>query len=128
MTDEAGKICSHQIDEIRAIALTYDVGTCLQCAAAIKAYLKIYQLKGRHIRVETLSPYGLQGIIYDDGTNQQIATNGFHEGIVIEVEGQEKVFDNLYPEGEGKPMTLWLQDLVVIPGNRLNFTIVEELE
>lgn len=126
MTDEAGKICSNQIDDIREIALTYEVGTCLQCAAAIKAYLKSQKLKGTHIRAETLSPQGLQGIIYDDGTNQQIATNGFHEGIVIEVEGLEKVFDNLYPEG--KPMTLWLQDLVVIPGNRLNLTIIEELE
>ncbi len=86
--------------------------------------MKSQKLKGRNIRVETLSPHGLQGIIYDDGTNQQIATNGFHEGIVIEIEGVEKVFDNLYPEG--KPIELWLQDLVVIPGNRLNFMLVEQ--
>lgn len=98
----------------------------MQCAAAIKAYLKSRKLKGKHIRVETLFPHGLQGIIYDDGTNQQIATNGFHEGIVIEIEGVEKVFDNLYPEG--KLIELWFQDLVIIPGNRLSFTLVEQFE
>lgn len=126
MTDEGGKICENQIHEIRVIAEQYDIGTCVQCAAVIKAYLKSQKLKGRHIRVETISPHGLQGIIYDDGTNQQIATNGFPEGIVIEIEGVEKVFDNLYPEG--KPIELWLQDLVVIPGNRLNVAIVDQFE
>lgn len=118
MSNEGGKISDRQIDEIRAIAQQYDIGTCLQCAVAIKSYLKSQQIKGRHIRVETLSPNGLQGIIYDDGTNQQIATNGFHEGIAIDIEGVEKVFDNLYHEG--KPINEWLQDLVVIPGNQLN--------
>ncbi|NES19277.1 MAG: hypothetical protein F6K41_10195 [Symploca sp. SIO3E6] len=98
----------------------------VKCATEIKTYLKSKKLKGKHIRVETLSPYGLQGIIYDDGKNQQIATNGFHEGIVIEIEGVERVFDNLYPEG--KPIEQWFQDLVVIPGNRLNFVLVEQFE
>jgi Papain fold toxin 2 len=118
MSNEGGKITDHQIDEIRALAELYDIGTCLQCAAAIKSYLKSQQIKGRHIRVETISPYGLQGIIYDDGINQQIATNGFHEGIAIDIEGVEKVFDNLYHEG--KSIDQWLQNLVVIPGNQLN--------
>lgn len=45
---------------------------------------------------------------------------------MIEIEGVEKVFDNLYPEG--KPIELWLQDLVVIAGNRLNLVIVEQFE
>lgn len=126
MTDEGGIFSENQIEEIRALAEQYDVGTCLQCATAIKPYLKSQKLQGRHIRVETLSPHGLQGIIYDDVTNQQIATNGFPEGIVIEIEGVERVFDNLYPEG--KPIDLWFQDLVVIPGNRLNLVIVEPFE
>lgn len=112
------KISAFQIEQIRAIAEQYDIGTCLSCATEIKSYLKSQQIKGRHIRVETLSPYGLKGIIYDDETNQQIATNGFHEGIAIDIEGVEKVFDNLYHEG--KPINQWLQDLVVIPGNQLN--------
>jgi Papain fold toxin 2 len=124
MSNEGGKIRLNQIDEVRTIALAYDIGTCVQCAAAIKAYLKSQKLQGKHIRVETLSQYGLQGIIYDDATNQQIANNGYHEGIIIQIEDVEKVFDNLYPEG--KPIELWLQDLVVIPGNRLNWSIVEQ--
>ncbi len=124
MSNEGAKISDRQIDEIRAIAEQYDIGTCLQCATAIKSYLKFQQIKGRHIRVETLSPCGLQGIIYDDGTSQQIATNGFHEGIAINIEGVEKVFDNLYHEG--KPIDQWLQDLVVIPGNQLNLINKDE--
>ncbi|BAZ11428.1 hypothetical protein NIES4071_32540 [Calothrix sp. NIES-4071] len=123
MADEGG-IRLNQINEVTKIALAYDIGTCVQCAAAIKAYLKSQKLKGKHIRVETLSQSGLEGIIYDDATNQQIANNGYHEGIIIEIEGVEKVFDNLYPRG--KPIELWLQDLVVIPGNRLNWSIVEQ--
>jgi Papain fold toxin 2 len=126
MTDERGENVENQLGQIRALAEQYDIGTCLQCAIAIKAFLKDQNIKGRHIRVETLSPHGLQGIIYDDGTNQQIATNGFHEGIAIEIEGVEKVFDNLYPEG--KPIDQWRQDLVVIPGNQLNIIIKEEFE
>ncbi len=124
MSNEGGKITDRQIDEIRAISEQHDIGTCLQCATAIKSYLKSQQIKGRHIRVETISSCGLQGIIYDDGTNQQIATNGFHEGIAIDISGVEKIFDNLYHEG--KLIDEWLQDLVVIPGNQLNFINKEE--
>ncbi|MFB2975767.1 papain fold toxin domain-containing protein [Microseira sp. BLCC-F43] len=95
MTDTGGEIGIDRLDQIRAIAEQYDIGSCRQCAIAIKEFVKLQNIKGRHIRVETLSPHGLQGIIYDDGTNQQIATNGFHEGIAIEIEGVQKVFDNL---------------------------------
>ncbi|MDY7005158.1 MAG: papain fold toxin domain-containing protein [Cyanobacteriota bacterium] len=124
MTNEGGKISAIQIQQIQLIAKQYDIGTCLQCAAAIKSYLKSQKIQGRHIRVETFSPYALQGIIYDDGTNQQIATNGFHEGIAINIEGIEKVFDNIY--NEGKPIDKWFQDLVVIPGNQLNLINKEQ--
>lgn len=124
MSHEGEKISAFQIEQIRVIAQQYDIGTCLSCATEIKSYLQSQQIKGRHIRVETLSPYGLQGIIYDDETNQQIATNGFHEGIAIDIEGVEKVFDNLYHEG--KPINQWLQDLVVIPGNKLNLINKEQ--
>jgi len=50
MNNEGGQIREHQIDELRAIALAYDIGTCVQCATAIKAYLKSQQLTGKHIR------------------------------------------------------------------------------
>lgn len=111
-------IGKRQILRIQQIAEQYDVGSCVQCALTIKAYLKSQNLPGRFIRLETLSPHGIQGIIYDDASNQQIATNGFHEAIAIEVAGVTTVFDNLYPQG--KPLDRWLKDLVVIPGNQLN--------
>ncbi|MUG99101.1 hypothetical protein F7734_45160 [Scytonema sp. UIC 10036] len=53
MKSEGGKIRFNQIDDIKAIVAQYDIGTCVQCAVAIKAYLKSQKLKGRHIRVET---------------------------------------------------------------------------
>jgi hypothetical protein len=86
--------------------------------------LKANKIRGRQIRVETNSAQGLLGIIYDDGTNQQVANNGYHEAIVIEVEGVETVFDNIY--ADGKPLEDWLIDLVVIPGNRLIIITKEE--
>ncbi len=116
-------IGERQLKKIQEIAEQYDVGTCVQCALSIKAYLKYQNLPGRFIRLETLSPHGLQGIIYDDASNQQIATNGFHEAIAIDVAGVPTVFDNLYPQG--KPLERWLQDLVVIPGNQLNIVKYE---
>ena len=82
------------------------------------------KIRGRQIRVETNSAQGLLGIIYDDGTNQQVANNGYHEAIVIEIEGVETVFDNIY--ADGKPLEDWLIDLVVIPGNRLIIITKEE--
>ena len=44
MSKEGGKITDRQIDEIRVISEQYDIGTCLQCAAAIKSYLKFQQM------------------------------------------------------------------------------------
>jgi hypothetical protein len=43
MSHEGG-ISLNQIDEVRTIALAYDIGTCMQCATAIKAYLKSHPL------------------------------------------------------------------------------------
>ena len=118
MDRDPESIGKHQLQKIQEIAEQYDVGTCVQCALTIKAYLKYQNLPGRFIRLETLSPHGLQGIICDDASNQQIATNGFHEAIAIKVAGVTTVFDNLYPQG--KPLEDWLKDFVVIPGNQLN--------
>ncbi len=86
--------------------------------------MKANKIRGRQIRVETNSAQGLLGIIYDDGTNQQVANNGYHEAIVIEIEGVETVFDNIY--ADGKLLENWLIDLVVIPGNRLIILTKEE--
>ncbi|MGL5191981.1 MAG: papain fold toxin domain-containing protein [Chroococcales cyanobacterium] len=125
-SDNGGQNNRYLFEAIRAIAEQYDIGTCGQCATAIKTYLKIQNIPYKHLRVETFSPQGLQGVIYDDGKNIQIATNGFHEGILLEIAGIDMVFDNLYPEG--KPWGPWFQDLVVIPGNRLTVIIKEQLE
>ena len=78
MDRDPESIGKHQLQKIQEIAEQYDVGTCVQCALTIKAYLKYQNLPGRFIRLETLSPHGLQGIIYDDASNQQIALGASH--------------------------------------------------
>ncbi|MEZ2249085.1 papain fold toxin domain-containing protein [Microcoleus sp.] len=94
------------------------IGTCEQCAQLVKTEISRINIAGRHIRLETNGKNGILGLIWDDGTNQQIATNGFHEAIAIEFNNQTIVFDNIYPQG--KPLEKWLNDLVVCSGNKLN--------
>ncbi len=113
-----------QINSIKKIASQYDIGNCIQCANKIKYYLKVQNIKGKHLRIETISSHGLMGIIYDDQSNQQIATNGYHEGILVIIEKVETVFDNLYPQG--KILQQWFNDFVVIPGNELTLKVIEQ--
>ncbi len=94
------------------------IGTCEQCAHLVKTEMSLRNMVGRHIRLETNGRNGVLGLIWDDGTNQQIATNGFHEAIVIEINKEQMVFDNIYPQG--KSLEQWLNDLVVCSGNQLN--------
>jgi Papain fold toxin 2 len=88
-----------EIQQIRAIARLYGLGECDRCADAIQQYLVERQLPGQRLLIKTRSPTGIAGHIYDDGTNQLIATNGYHEGISIQFQQENIVIDNLYPEG-----------------------------
>lgn len=93
------------------------IGTCDECAELVKIELMRSNISGRHIRLETNAKNGVLGLIWDDGTEQQIATAGFHEAIVVNLGGEEVVFDNIYPQG--KPYREWQMNLVVSPGNEL---------
>lgn len=65
-------------------------------------------------------------MIYDLRREQQIATNGYQEGIMIVIDGQEIVFDNIDYSGVLKED--WIQNLTS-PTLELglgNFLITEE--
>ena len=70
------------------------------------------QISGQRLRVQTPGSSGLSGHIYDDGTQQLIATNGYHEGISVKIDGIAIVFDNLYPEGIEQ--SKWRENLVAV--------------
>lgn len=115
-------ISDEQLNQVRVIAAWWKRlggGYCNQCAVEIKRYLQEQNMIGRYIRVETASNRGTVGIIWDDIAERQIATNGYHEGISIEMNGVEIVFDDVHPEG--LPRSQWITNLVIspVPGNKL---------
>jgi hypothetical protein len=48
-------------------------------------------------------------VIYDLRRGQQIATNGYHEGIAITIDGEEIIFDNIDYQGVSRQE--WLDNL-----------------
>jgi hypothetical protein len=90
------------------------IGTCDECAELIKTELMRNNISGRHLRLETGGNRGVQGLIWDDGVQRQIATNGYHEAIVVDIGGKQIAFDNVYTKG--KPFEQWRNDLVTSPG------------
>jgi hypothetical protein len=62
------------------------------------------EIKGKIIRISTVPdrlPFSI--ITNPAGSDRQISTNGFHQGVVVEMSTElgtfETVFDNLYPNG-----------------------------
>ncbi|MEG3436848.1 papain fold toxin domain-containing protein [Pannus brasiliensis CCIBt3594] len=94
---------------ITRIAKKYGIFDCIPCSRKIKAYLIARNIRGKQIIVKTGSQDPLYGRIYDDSIGELISTTGYHEGIVLVIDGEETVFDNCHPNGISK--TLWLQNL-----------------
>ena len=65
-------------------------------------------------------------MIYDLRLGQQIATNGYHIGISITVDGEEIVFDNI--DRSGVTRQEWLQNLTspTLELGMGSFKIIEE--
>lgn len=96
-----------QIDEVREIARKYRNFQCVQCSQEIQIYLKRAGINGKIIKITTNTtrlPFSI--ITNPAGSDRQIATNGFHQGVVLQIETEqgtkETVFDNLYPDGVPK--------------------------
>jgi hypothetical protein len=95
--------------QIEAIASQFGIFDCIPCARLIKEFLEAQGIPGKQIQIDTGSQDPLYGRIYDDSVGELIATTGDHEGIAIEVDGQELVFDNIHPQGLRR--SIWLRNL-----------------
>ena len=98
--------------EIIQIAKKYKNFQCVSCSQEIQTYLTIQQISAKLIKISTETdrlPFSI--ITNPFGSDRQIATNGFHQGILIKIPTatgfQETVFDNIYPDGI--PKNEWLK-------------------
>lgn len=96
-----------QLAEIKQIAKRYRNFQCVPCSQAIQSYLTREGINGKLIKISTQTdrlPFSI--ITNPAGSDRQIATNGFHQGTVVETTTElgilETVFDNLYPDGISK--------------------------
>ena len=95
--------------ELCTIAATFGVFDCIPCARMLKQFLIEHNIPGVQIVLETGSQDPQYGRIYDDSIGELIATTGHHEGIVLQIDEQEIVFDNIHPDGV--PKGIWLSNL-----------------
>lgn len=85
--------------QITQVASRFGLFECDTCALAIKEFLILKKIQGKQIKLYTGSAKGKYGNIYHDRLGRNIATNGRHEGIAVNIGGQEIVFDNIHHEG-----------------------------
>ncbi len=95
--------------EVVRIASGFGIFDCIPCARAIKEFLVEQGVQGKHIKLDTGSQDPLYGRIYDDSLGELIATTGHHEGVVVEIEGDEIIVDNIH--SKGIPRSVWMQNL-----------------
>jgi Papain fold toxin 2 len=118
------------LDEIREdidkIASSYGVFQCVECSQAIKEFLTIRNLHGKQIKLDLEKQDLPWSVIYDLRGQQQIATNGYHQGISITIDEQEIVFDNI--DCSGVTRQEWLQNLTspTLELGMGSFKIIEE--
>ena len=117
------------LDEIREdiakIASRYGVFQCVECSQAIKEFLTVRNLHGKQIKLD-LERQDLPWSVIYDLRQQQIATNGYHQGISITIDEQEIVFDNI--DCSGVTRQEWLQNLTspTLELGMGSFKIIEE--
>jgi Papain fold toxin 2 len=92
--------------QIAQIASQFRLFECVQCSHSIQDFLTQLGISGKRVKLDTGTAKGTYGNIYHDGLQRNISTNGKHEGIITSIDGQELVFDNIYPLGVNK--TEWL--------------------
>ncbi len=119
-----------QLAEIKQIARRYRNFQCVPCSQAIQSYLTREGIQGKLIKISTQTdrlPFSI--ITNPAGSDRQIATNGFHQGAVVEITTElgtlETVFDNLYPDGI--PKDDWLNSFggPLVEDFNGNFAITE---
>ena len=85
--------------QITDIADDFPIFSCFDCVAAIKNFLIKQKIPGKQILLSTGSTQKPFCNIYCDRLGQNISINGKHTAIAVLISGQERIFDNIYPQG-----------------------------
>lgn len=85
--------------QITDIADNFPIFACFDCATAIKNFLIKQKIPGKQIFLSTGSTQKPFCNIYCDRLGQNISINGKHTAIAVLINGQEWIFDNIYPQG-----------------------------
>ncbi|WP_026794139.1 MULTISPECIES: papain fold toxin domain-containing protein [Planktothrix] len=97
-----------QKQDLAEIANNHPNLQCVQCALAIKKYLQLAEIKGKLIKINAQADLDYRNcFLYDDSIGgDAISETGYHEGVIIIIDGVEIVFDNHHPQGI--PKIEWL--------------------
>lgn len=84
---------------ITALANCFRLFECVECATAIRQLLISQNIPGKSISLSTGITKEPFCNIYHDRLQENISTNGRHEAIAVQINGQELIFDNIHPTG-----------------------------
>ncbi len=98
--------------QIANIARRFQLFQCIQCADAIREFLVINGIRGKQIVLFTGSNEDPYGNIYHEVIQQNISINGIHQGIAVELSGEELIFDNINHQGVSR--RAWLENLYCV--------------
>ena len=85
--------------EISEVADDFQLFECENCALRIQDFLTRRGISGKKIKIYTGNAKGKYGNIYHDDLGQNIATNGRHEGVIVQINEEEIGFDNIHNQG-----------------------------
>jgi ubiquitin C-terminal hydrolase len=85
--------------QITAIADNFPIFSCFDCAVAIQNFLIKSKIPGKQIFLSTGTTQKPFCNIYCDRLHQNISINGQHTAIAVTIDGQERIFDNIHPQG-----------------------------
>ena len=102
--------------EIARISLGYTVFECIECAEAIKSWLKENNINGIHLQISAVGRIKFIVSHRWQNSEESIAQTGIHQGI----EAYGKVFDNLSADGLDRDS--WIADFDCVGGE---FEVIE---
>ena len=85
--------------EITTIAENFPIFSCFDCADAIRNFLIDRNISGKQLILFTGTTQKPFCNIYSDRLQQNISVNGRHTAIALIINGQERIFDNIHPQG-----------------------------
>jgi hypothetical protein len=98
--------------QIASIASNFKLFQCKDCALAIMEFLITRNISGKHVKLYTGRSAGKYGNIYHDRLGSNISTNGRHEGVAVEIGGEEIIFDNIDCKGVSRQE--WLDNFYCV--------------